>query len=103
MKFMCKLLNELPSRGGWPNGATECYWHSGFSYAVFYDEEGNSIPGVSNVCVIEVTYGGDDDGERIAREQYEEYRRARLFTSISIMRGLAGKYDHEALKAEREE
>lgn len=100
---MYKLLNELPSRGGWPDGAIECYWHSGFSYAVFYDKEGKSIPGVRSVCVFEVTYSGDDDGECITRDRYESYRRARLFTSISIMRGLAGKYDHEALKAEREE
>lgn len=41
MKLIDLLVQELPKRGGWPDGAIECCRHYGTNSIDFYDETGN--------------------------------------------------------------
>ena len=41
MKLIYLLVQELPKRGGWPEGAVECCRHYGTNSIDFYDETGN--------------------------------------------------------------
>lgn len=41
MKLIDLLVQELPKRGGWPEGAIECCRHYGANSIDFYDETGN--------------------------------------------------------------
>lgn len=41
MKLVDLLVQELPKRGGWPDGAIECCRHYGTNSIDFYDETGN--------------------------------------------------------------
>lgn len=41
MKLIDLLVQELPKRGGWPDGAVECCRHYGTNSIDFYDETGN--------------------------------------------------------------
>lgn len=41
MKLIDLLVQELPKRGGWPEGAIECCRHYGTNSIDFYDETGN--------------------------------------------------------------
>lgn len=41
MKLIDLLVQELPKRGGWPEGAVECCRHYGTNSIDFYDETGN--------------------------------------------------------------
>ncbi|MDT3518930.1 hypothetical protein [Cronobacter sakazakii] len=41
MKLIDLLVQELPKRGGWPDGAVECCRHKGSNSIDFYDANGN--------------------------------------------------------------
>lgn len=41
MKLIDLLVQELPRRGGWPEGAVECCRHKGANSIDFYDASGN--------------------------------------------------------------
>lgn len=41
MKLIDILVEELPKRGGWPDGAVECCRHNGTNSIDFYDANGN--------------------------------------------------------------
>lgn len=41
MKLIELLVQELPKRGGWPDGAVECCRHYGANSIDFYDDHGN--------------------------------------------------------------
>lgn len=70
MKLIDLLVKELPRRGGWPEGADECYWHSGFSNVCFYND-GSDVECSPGLSTAGIHYNGDDDGESVTREQYE--------------------------------
>lgn len=70
MKLIDLLVKELPKRGGWPDGADECYWHSGFSNVCFYND-GSDVECSSGLSTAGIHYNGDDDGESVTLEQYE--------------------------------
>lgn len=70
MKLIDLLVQELPKRGGWPEGADECYWHSGFSNVCFYND-GSDVDGSPELATNGLSYNGDDDGESVSRKQYE--------------------------------
>ena len=70
MKLIDLLVKELPKRGGWPEGATECYWLEGFDVAHFYDATGNDVAEPIDVDGVEWC-GGDDYDVEVTRYQYE--------------------------------
>lgn len=70
MKLIDLLVKELPQRGGWPDGATECYWHKGFDVAHFYDATGNDVAEPIYVDGVEWC-GSDGYGVKVTRYQYE--------------------------------
>lgn len=70
MKLIDLLVKELPKRGGWPEGADECYWHSGFSNVCFYND-GRDVECSPGLSTAGIHYNGDDNGESVTRAQYE--------------------------------
>lgn len=70
MKLIDLLVKELPQRGGWPEGATECYWHEGLDVAHFYDANGNDVAEPIDVDGVEWC-GSDDYDVEVTRYQYE--------------------------------
>lgn len=70
MKLIDILVEELPKRGGWPDGAVECYWHRGFDVAHFYDSLRNEVPNPIYIRGASLC-GGDGCGVVITSEQYE--------------------------------
>ena len=70
MKLIDLLVKELPKRGGWPDGADECYWHSGFSNVYFYND-GCDVECSPQLSTAGIHYNGDDEGESVTRAEYE--------------------------------
>lgn len=73
MKLIDLLVQELPKRGGWPEGAIECCRHYGTNSIDFYDETGNW----DDDCYLK--YGKDFAKDCI----YEETSGSHLLQSIS--------------------
>lgn len=78
MKLIDLLVQELPKRGGWPNGAVECCRHYGTNSIDFYDETGNWDDDCylrygkdfAKDCVYEET-SGSHRLQSISRSEYE--------------------------------
>ena len=78
MKLIDLLVQELPKRGGWPDGAIECCRHYGTNSIDFYDETGNWDDDCylkygkdfANDCIYEET-SGSHRLQSISRKQYE--------------------------------
>ena len=68
MKLIDLLVQELPKRGGWPDGAVECCRHYGTNSIVFYDETGNW----DDDCYLK--YGKDFAKDCIYEETSESHR-----------------------------
>lgn len=73
MKLIDLLVQELPKRGGWPEGAIECCRHYGTNSIDFYDETGNC----DDDCYLK--YGKDFAKDCI----YEEASESHHLQSIS--------------------
>ena len=75
MTLLELLLKELPKRGGWPEGAVECFVHTGIEdYGYFYDKNGSGGVGdwINTTSVKHVeTQSGSVAGCSVTREQYE--------------------------------
>ena len=67
MKLIDLLVQELPKRGGWPEGAIECCRHYGANSIDFYDETGNW----DDDCHLK--YGKDFAKDCIYEETSESY------------------------------
>lgn len=78
MKLIDLLVQELPKRGGWPDGAIECCRHYGTNSIDFYDETGNWDDDCylkygkdfAKDCIYEET-SGSHRLQSISRKQYE--------------------------------
>lgn len=68
MKLIDLLVQELPKRGGWPEGAIECCPHYGENSIDFYDETGNW----DDDCCLK--YGKDFAKDCIYEETSGSYR-----------------------------
>lgn len=68
MKLIDLLVQELPKRGGWPDGAVECCRHYGTNSIDFYDETGNW----DDDCYLK--YGKDFAKDCIYEETSGSYR-----------------------------
>lgn len=68
MKLIELLVQELPKRGGWPDGAVECCRHYGENSIDFYDETGNW----DDDCYLK--YGKDFAKDCIYEETSGSYR-----------------------------
>lgn len=68
MKLIDLLVQELPKRGGWPEGAIECCRHYGTNSIDFYDETGNW----DDDCYLK--YGKDFAKDCVYEETLESYR-----------------------------
>ncbi len=68
MKLIDLLVQELPKRGGWPEGAIECCRHYGENSIDFYDETGNW----DDDCYLK--YGKDFAKDCIYEETSGSYR-----------------------------
>lgn len=79
MTFLELLLKILPERGGWPEGADECYWHRDESTITFYDKEGNTPKGYidnwENGLTTGVKYEGDVLGQSVTYHQWDFHTR----------------------------
>lgn len=72
MKLIDLLVQELPKRGGWPDGAHECFIHCETStFAYFYDSVGDGVERAESIPIEGVEYEGGEDGFGITRDQYE--------------------------------
>lgn len=79
MKLIDLLVQELPKRGGWPDGAVECCRHYGTNSIDFYDETGNWDDDCylkygkdfAKDCIYEET-SGSHRLQSISRSEYEE-------------------------------
>lgn len=67
MKTIDVLVEELPKRGGWPDGAIGAGFLSGEGALYFWDKNNNCPPKWTIDTDIEV----EDSDEEITREQYE--------------------------------
>lgn len=80
MKLIDLLVQELPKRGGWPEGAVECERYLHEAQIDFYDKDGNWGADCGKVyghdfaadCVKPREKGDGVKIERVTREQYEE-------------------------------
>lgn len=80
MKLIDLLVQELPKRGGWPEGAVECERYLHEAQIDFYDKDGNWGADCGKVyghdfaaaCVKPREKGDGVRIERVTREQYEE-------------------------------
>ncbi|WP_105624915.1 hypothetical protein [Cronobacter sakazakii] len=80
MKLIDLLVQELPKRGGWPDGAVECERYLHEAQIDFYDKDGNWGADCGKVyghdfaaaCVKPREKGDGVRIERVTREQYEE-------------------------------
>lgn len=78
MKLIDLLVQELPKRGGWPEGAIECCRHYGTNSIDFYDETGNWDDDCylkygkdfAKDCIYEET-SGSHRLQSISRSEYE--------------------------------
>ena len=78
MKLIDLLVQELPKRGGWPDGAVECCRHYGANSIDFYDETGNWDDDCylkygkdfAKGCIYEKT-SGSHRLQSISRSEYE--------------------------------
>ena len=78
MKLIDLLVQELPKRGGWPEGAVECCRHYGANSIDFYDETGNWDDDCylkygkdfAKDCIYEET-SGSHRLQSISRSEYE--------------------------------
>lgn len=78
MKLIDLLVQELPKRGGWPDGAVECCRHYGSNSIDFYDETGNWDDDCylkygkdfAKGCIYEET-SGSHRLQSISRSEYE--------------------------------
>lgn len=78
MKLIDLLVQELPKRGGWPEGAVECCRHYGTNSIDFYDETGNWDDDCylkygkdfAKDCIYEET-SGSHRLQSISRSEYE--------------------------------
>ena len=78
MKLIDLLVQELPKRGGWPEGAIECCRHYGGNSIDFYDETGNWDDDChlkygkdfAKDCIYEET-SGSHRLQSISRSEYE--------------------------------
>lgn len=78
MKLIDLLIQELPKRGGWPDGAVECCRHYGTNSIDFYDETGNWDDDCylkygkdfAKDCIYEET-SGSHRLQSISRSEYE--------------------------------
>ena len=68
MKLIDLLVQELPKRGGWPDGAIECCRHYGTNSIDFYDETGNW----DDDCYLK--YGKDFAKDCVYEETLESHR-----------------------------
>lgn len=68
MKLIDLLVQELPKRGGWPEGAVECCRHYGKNSIDFYDETGNW----DDDCYLK--YGKDFAKDCVYEETLESHR-----------------------------
>ncbi|EOW9134642.1 hypothetical protein C5946_01075 [Cronobacter sakazakii] len=79
MKLIDLLVQELPKRGGWPDGAVECERYLHEAQIDFYDKDGNWGADCGKVyghdfaaaCVKPREKGDGVRIERVTREQYE--------------------------------
>lgn len=77
MKLIDLLVQELPKRGGWPDGAVECCWFRNDKQVYFYDENGESPEdftndGNYNFNLDHVTYKPTAEGiQEIPKSEYE--------------------------------
>ncbi|XRY30173.1 hypothetical protein ACP25C_10560 [Cronobacter turicensis] len=79
MKLIDLLVQELPKRGGWPDGAVECERYLHEAQIDFYDKDGNWGADCGKVyghdfaaaCVKPREKGNGVRIERVTREQYE--------------------------------
>ncbi|MDQ9205568.1 hypothetical protein QBS70_13980 [Cronobacter sakazakii] len=79
MKLIDLLVQELPKRGGWPDGAVECERYLHEAQIDFYDKDGNWGADCGKVyghdfaaaCVKPREKGNGARIERVTREQYE--------------------------------
>lgn len=72
MKLIDLLVQELPKRGGWPDGAHECFVHCETStFAYFYDSVGAGVERTEPIPIEGIEYEGGEDGFGITRDQYE--------------------------------
>ncbi|EIX1854205.1 hypothetical protein AB8W31_11870 [Cronobacter sakazakii] len=79
MKLIDLLVQELPKRGGWPEGAVECERYLHEAQIDFYDKDGNWGADCGKVyghdfaaaCVKPREKGDGVRIERVTREQYE--------------------------------
>ncbi|ELY3739016.1 hypothetical protein SMX82_002405 [Cronobacter sakazakii] len=79
MKLIDLLVQELPKRGGWPDGAVECERYLHEAQIDFYDKDGNWGADCGKVyghdfaaaCVKSREKGDGVRIERVTREQYE--------------------------------
>lgn len=78
MKLIDLLVQELPKRGGWPEGAIECCRHYGTNSIDFYDETGNWDDDCyikygkdfAKYCIYEET-SGSHRLQSVSRSEYE--------------------------------
>lgn len=78
MKLIDLLVQKLPKRGGWPDGAVECCRHYGTNSIDFYDETGNWDDDCylkygkdfAKGCIYEET-SGSHRLQSISRSEYE--------------------------------
>ena len=68
MKLIDLLVQELPKRGGWSDGAVECCRHYGTNSIDFYDETGNW----DDDCYLK--YGKDFAKDCVYEETLESHR-----------------------------
>lgn len=79
MKLIDLLVQELPKRGGWPEGAVECCRHYGTNSIDFYDETGNWDDDCylkygkdfAKDCIYEET-SGSHRLQSVSRSEYEK-------------------------------
>ncbi|EOI3576241.1 hypothetical protein ACMS05_000979 [Cronobacter turicensis] len=79
MKLIDLLVQELPKRGGWPDGAVECERYLHEAQIDFYDKDGNWGADCGKVyghdfaaaCVKPREKGNGVRIERVTREKYE--------------------------------
>lgn len=78
MKLIDFLVQELPKRGGWPEGAAECCWFRSEKNLYFYDENGDAPEGFYNDSSYDfnlegVHYKATTQGvQEIPKSEYEE-------------------------------
>lgn len=75
MTLLELLIKELPQRGGWPEGAFECFIHKNEQYrGTFYSVGGGGVYGASSIDTNSVEYVQNCSyipGYNVIREEYE--------------------------------